>query len=166
MAQAANSLTRKLKTILSNLREGLGFDISITRNTTGKPKGVSSVKIWKISSPSSPSSPEQNQARNQDQNSEDTIDGEDMYPHQTEISSPENGENRAQKAGSEGSEGSEGIFPMKRSPHFYSCYHNGCDFHTNDEKDYHRHAAEKHRGIPVLYPTKAELREGRPTGPR
>jgi hypothetical protein len=26
----------------------------------------------------------------------------------------------------------------------YSCYHNGCDFHTNDEKDYYRHAAQKH----------------------
>lgn len=39
----------------------------------------------------------------------------------------------------------------------YRCYHNGCDFHTNDEKDYHRHAAQKHTGIPVLYPTKAEL---------
>jgi hypothetical protein len=39
----------------------------------------------------------------------------------------------------------------------YRCYHNGCNFHTDDEKDYHRHAAQKHRGIPVLYPTKADL---------
>ena len=39
----------------------------------------------------------------------------------------------------------------------FECYHNGCDFHTNDEKDNHRHAAQKHTGIPVLYPTKAEL---------
>jgi hypothetical protein len=155
--RAANSLTRKLKTILSNLREGLGFDISITRNTTGKHKGVSSVKIWKISSPSSPSSPEQNQARNHDQNGEDTFYSEDMYPHQTEIPSPENSGNRAQKSDSEGSEGSEDIFRIEEGPHFYSCYHNGCDFHTNDEKYYQRHAAQKHPGIPVLYPTKAEL---------
>jgi hypothetical protein len=155
--RAANSLTRKLKTILSNLREGLGFDISITRNTTGKHKGVSSVKIWKISSPSSPSSPEQNQARNHDQNGEDTFYSEDVYPHQTEIPSPENSGNRAQKSDSEGSEGSEDIFRIEEGPHFYSCYHNGCDFHTNDEKYYQRHAAQKHPGIPVLYPTKAEL---------
>jgi hypothetical protein len=155
--KAANSLSRKLKTILSNLREGLGFDISIIRNTTGRHKGASSVKIWKISSPSSPSSPDLNQARNQDQNSEDTLESEDLYPHQTEIPSPENSENRAQKSGSEGSEGSEGIFRSEGGLHFYSCYHNDCDFRTNDENDYHRHAAQKHSGIPVLYPTKAEL---------
>ena len=58
---------------------------------------------------------------------------------------------------SEGSEGSEDIFRIEGGPDFYSCYHNGCDFHTNDEKDYHRHAVQKHTGIPVLYPTKAEL---------
>jgi hypothetical protein len=155
--RAANSLTRKLKTILSNLREGLGFDISITRNTTGKHKGVSSVKIWKIPSPSSPSSPDLNQARNHDKNGEDTFDGEDTYPHQTQIPSLENGENRAQKSSSEGSEGSEDIFCIEEDSHVYSCYHNYCNFHTNDEKDYHRHAAQKHTGIPVLYPTKAEL---------
>ena len=106
------------KTILSNLREGLGFDISITRNTTGKYKGVSSVKIWKISSPSSPSSPDQNQARNQAENSEDTLDSEDTYPHQAQIPSPENGENHAQKFGSEGSEGSEDIFRIEGGPTF------------------------------------------------
>jgi hypothetical protein len=118
---------------------------------------VSSIKIWKIPSPSSPSSLDLNQARNQDQNSEDTFDSEDTNPHQTEIPSPENSENRAQKSSSEGSEGSEDIFRIEGSLHFYSCYHNGCDFRTNDEKDYHRHAAQKHSGIPVLYPTKAEL---------
>jgi hypothetical protein len=80
------------------------------------------------------SSLDQNQALNQDQN----------------------GGNRAQKSSSEGNEGNEDIFRFKGGPHF-SCYHNGCDFHTNDEKEYHRHAAQKHRGIPVLYPTKAEL---------
>ena len=117
---------------------------------------MSSVKIWKISSPSSPSSPDQNQARNQDENSEDTLDSEDTYPHQAQIPSPERSENHTQKLASEGSEGSEDIFRIEGGPHF-SCYHNGCDFHTNDEKDYHRHAAQKHTGLPVLYPTKAEL---------
>jgi hypothetical protein len=38
--KAANSLTRKLKAIMSNIREGLGFEITITRNTTGDHKGV------------------------------------------------------------------------------------------------------------------------------
>ena len=39
----------------------------------------------------------------------------------------------------------------------FECYHNDCDFCTNDEKDYHRHAVQKHTGIPVLYPSKTEL---------
>jgi hypothetical protein len=108
--KAANSLTRKLKTILSNIREGLGFEISITRDTTGILKGVSSVKVWKIPSPSSRSSLDQYQARDGAQNGEDTSGREDTYPHQDTIPSPENGQNRAQNNGGEGSEGSEGIY--------------------------------------------------------
>jgi hypothetical protein len=46
---------------------------------------VSSVKIWKISSPSSPSSPDKNQAQNEIQNGEDTFDSEDTYPHQKTV---------------------------------------------------------------------------------
>ena len=132
--KAVNSLTRKLKTILSNIREGLGFELTITRNTTGQNKGVSSINIWKIPSPSSPSSPDQNQARNEAQNGEDISSGEYTYPHQDTISSPEKGENRAQNGGSEGSEGSEDIFRTKGGdPSFqYTCYH--CDdFQTNNQ---------------------------------
>jgi hypothetical protein len=55
-------------------------------------------------------------------------------------------------------EPSRNVFLLNERNNFiYSCYHNGCDFRTIDEKDYHRHAAQKHTGIPVLYPTKAEL---------
>jgi hypothetical protein len=39
----------------------------------------------------------------------------------------------------------------------YHCYLNNCDFQTNDEPEYRRHWGHKHKGIPVLYPTKAEL---------
>jgi hypothetical protein len=59
----------------------------------------------------SPSSPDENQARNEAQNGEDTLGGEDTYPLQGIISSPENGENRAQNRTSEDSEGSEDIVP-------------------------------------------------------
>lgn len=107
--KAANSLSRKLKIILSNIREGLGFGLSITRNTTGKYKGMSAVKVWKIPSPSSPSSPDQNQAQNQGQNGEDTSSRKDMYFHQEGVSSPEIEENRAQIQECEGSEDSEDI---------------------------------------------------------
>jgi hypothetical protein len=37
--KAVNSLTTRLKAIQSNIREGLGFDISITRNTAGSRRG-------------------------------------------------------------------------------------------------------------------------------
>jgi hypothetical protein len=36
--RAPNSLSRRLKPLLSNLREGLGINISITRNTAGNRK--------------------------------------------------------------------------------------------------------------------------------
>jgi hypothetical protein len=86
--KSANSLSRRLKVIMSDIREGLGYDISISRNTVGKNKGVSVVKIRTISSPSSPSSPDQNQARIKANTGEDTLGGEDTYPHQGTISSP------------------------------------------------------------------------------
>ena len=110
--RSANSLSRKLKVIMSDIREGLGFDISISRNTLGKNKGVSVVKIRQISSPSSPSSPDENQARNEAKTSEDISGSEDTYPHHDTISSPEKGENRAQNQASEDSEGSEDISPI------------------------------------------------------
>jgi hypothetical protein len=155
--KAANSLTKRLKTILSNIREGLGFEISIARDTTGDNKGVSSVKVWKIPSPSSPSSLKQNQARNQGENGEDIPSSEGMYPHQTDISSPENSENRAQSEGSEGSEGSEDIFRTKGGDlsFQYTSYH--CDdFQTNNQDYYENHMARKHFKLPA-YPSIADL---------
>jgi len=40
---------------------------------------------------------------------------------------------------------------------FYSCYHKGCDFQTQDEYEYKRHGAAKHVKNPLLYPSKAKL---------
>lgn len=39
----------------------------------------------------------------------------------------------------------------------FSCYHNGCDFSTEDESEYRRHWPQKHTGVPILYPTKFEI---------
>jgi hypothetical protein len=39
----------------------------------------------------------------------------------------------------------------------YRCYHNDCNFTTKDEPEYRRHWGQKHKGVPILYPTKAEL---------
>jgi hypothetical protein len=39
----------------------------------------------------------------------------------------------------------------------FSCYHNGCDFHTDNEQIYQSHGATKHTKNPLLYPSKAEI---------
>jgi hypothetical protein len=56
--KAANSLTKKLKPILSNLRDGLGINITISRQTSGdkKKRNTSFMRITKTP-PSSPPSP-------------------------------------------------------------------------------------------------------------
>jgi hypothetical protein len=41
----------------------------------------------------------------------------------------------------------------------YSCYHDGCDFHTSSERDYQSHGALKHPKNPLLYPTMAEIKQ-------
>jgi hypothetical protein len=41
----------------------------------------------------------------------------------------------------------------------YSCYHDGCNFHTPSEKDYQSHGALKHPKNPLLYPTRAEIKQ-------
>jgi hypothetical protein len=60
--KAVNSLTMRLRPILSNLREGLGIHINISRNTTGKNKNTSTIRIWKEPPPSPPSPPIENHA--------------------------------------------------------------------------------------------------------
>ena len=95
---------------MTSIREGLGYDITISRNTSGKNKGLSVTSIRKIPSPSSPSSLDENQARNEGKSSEDIFPSEDMNHSSEDISSPENWENRAQNGDSEDSEGSEDIF--------------------------------------------------------
>ena len=128
-----NSLTQ-IKVIMTSIREGLGYEVSISRNTSGKNKGVSVTSIRNISSPSSPdenhavknirknpspsspSSPDENQARNEGKSSEVIFCSEDMDPSSEDISSPENGQNRAQNRPSEGSECSEDISRTQWQP--------------------------------------------------
>jgi hypothetical protein len=110
--KAANSLSRKLKVIVSDIREGLGYDIAISRIANGKARGVSVVKIRQISSRSSESSRGENQARNEAKTREGISGPEDTYPRDDIISSRKKGENRAQNRNREGREGSEDIGPI------------------------------------------------------
>ena len=59
-----------------------------------------------------------------------------MYPHQKELPSPESHENRGQKVSGEGGEDSEDTFRIEEGTCLYSCYHNGCNFYTDNERDY------------------------------
>ncbi|HEU4447780.1 MAG TPA: hypothetical protein VFR94_24115 [Nitrososphaeraceae archaeon] len=45
--------------------------------------------------------------------------------------------------------------PSVPSP--YCCYHNGCDFQTDDEREYRRHGVAKHLKNPLLFPSKYEI---------
>ncbi len=58
--KAANSLTKRLRPILSNLREGLGIHVVISRNSTGKNKNTSTIRILKKPPLPPPSPPDQN----------------------------------------------------------------------------------------------------------
>ena len=39
----------------------------------------------------------------------------------------------------------------------FKCYHNGCNFYTENERDYRKHGVQKHPNNPLLYPSKAEI---------
>jgi DNA polymerase I len=76
-----NQLTKILRPMLSNLREGYGVAITIEPDANGKKTGTKNarwIEISKVSPPSSPSSPDENEAQNDSRNGGDTtLDGED-----------------------------------------------------------------------------------------
>jgi hypothetical protein len=77
--KSTDSLTRKLRTIASSLKEGYEIGIDIARDTTGTVsgrKGASIVQIWKIASPASPPHLNQIHARNMAKSGEATLDSE------------------------------------------------------------------------------------------
>ena len=106
--KAPNSLTRRLRPILSNLREGLGINVVISRQTANvdgvssgygniSKKNTSTLRIEKISPPSPLPPPKENRAQNQAKNGGDTLDNGDNTSTLQQISPPENDQNRAQK---------------------------------------------------------------------
>jgi hypothetical protein len=75
--KSTDSLTRKLRTIASSLKEGYEIGIDIARDTTGTisgRKGNSIVQIWKIAAPASPPHSNQIHARNKAKPGEATLD--------------------------------------------------------------------------------------------
>jgi hypothetical protein len=41
----------------------------------------------------------------------------------------------------------------------YRCYHRDCNFQSDDEMAYRRHATQNHAKNPLLYPSKAEIEQ-------
>ena len=122
--KAANSLSRALRPLLSNLREGPGISITITRNTAGdrKVRGRNILRVSITSSPSSPSSSDQNHTQYEVKSDEDIPRDEDTYLHQDPISSPKHPVNLTPKPKGEGSEDSEGVCDTEVVPEDYPEY--------------------------------------------
>ena len=106
--KAANSLTKRLRPILSNLREGLGIHIVISQNTSGKSKNTSTIRVWKEPPPSPPSPPGQNQARSEDKIGGGSMDSEVKTSTRQQVSPPNTVIIYAQKPESGGSGDSGG----------------------------------------------------------
>jgi hypothetical protein len=166
--KAANSLSRALRPLLSNLREGPGINITITRNTTGdrKVRGRNILRVSIISSPSSLPSTDQNHTQNEIKISEDIPRDEDTYLHQDPISSPKYPANHTPKSKGEGNEDSEGVCDTEVVPegsqsqgniYSFKCYYPGCEFQTDSEQEYQKHGALKHPDNPLLYPSRYEI---------
>jgi DNA polymerase elongation subunit (family B) len=110
--KASNSLTKRLRPILSNLREGLGIHVVISRNTAGKSKNTSTIKIWKESPLPTPPPPKQIHAQDQVKSGGGFVDGGDHASVLQLIPPPESGINRAQETDSgDGGDGG-GIIPI------------------------------------------------------
>jgi hypothetical protein len=161
--KAENSLSKRLKPLLSNLREGLGFEIEIVRITSGnqKTKGRRSLRVWKKPSPLSPSSPDQFHEGIQGKNGDSSLDGDSSNRYQDLISSPKypkSQEIHVQNRIGDSSDGSDGFCDTEGGGS-YNCYHNGCSFSTDIELEYQSHGVLNHSSNPLLYPSKAEIEQ-------
>lgn len=140
-----NVLSRKIKPILSNLREGFGIDVKIETETSGQNKGLSSAKVRKISLPSQLSLLDENHAQNEGKNGKDIESGQDSESLPTKVSLPENDQNHAQNQPSKDSKDSKDIFPtLGGLPCPYGCEQT---FPSLDELQ--DHGIKKHPGRPI-----------------
>ena len=104
--KATNSLTKRVKQIQSNLLEGLGIKITISRDNK---KNTSTIRVEK-EPPLPPEPPtEENRAQNQVQNPGGILVSGDLVPPIGEEPPTNNMENEAQKTDFGGTGGSGGI---------------------------------------------------------
>jgi hypothetical protein len=173
--KSPNVLTRRLNQIRSNLLEGLGIDVSISRITTSSKNqknkiNTSYIKIWKIP-PIPPIPPEeQKHEGNPTKSTGDISSTGDIIPPVNEIPPVRNYPDHTQKSDTGDTGDTGGIFltssggqtatenliiqKMPYKPRF-DCYY--CDGYQGDiEADYERHVVLKHPRKQA-YPSKVDL---------
>jgi hypothetical protein len=111
--KASNSLTKRLRPLLTNLREGLGIHVVMGRITTGssKNKNTSIIRIWKESPPSSLPPLSAPLDQNNSKESGGSLFSGDTTANESHISPPQKSLNHAQKRDSGDSGYSEGFIP-------------------------------------------------------
>jgi Bifunctional DNA primase/polymerase, N-terminal len=111
--KASNSLTKRLRPLLSNLREGLGIHVVMGRITTGssKNKNTSIIRIWKESPPSPLPPLSAPRDQNYSKESGGSLFSGDTTATESHISPPQKSPNHAQKWDSGDSGYSGGFIP-------------------------------------------------------
>jgi DNA polymerase, archaea type len=108
--KASNSLTKRLRPLLTNLREGLGIHIVLGRTTTGSSNKTKNTSITRISKDSPPSPPVQNYSLNLSEPSGGSIVSGDCASTEQQVSPLQMSQKHAQNLESGGSGGSGGYF--------------------------------------------------------
>jgi hypothetical protein len=184
--KSPNALSRRLNQIRSNLLEGLGIEVTISRVTTSKngegKSNTSYLKIRKIP-PVSPIPPaEQNHEGNYQKTAGDISSTGDIISPADKIPPVENDQNHAQKTaiGDTGhtgdilptsierytklvgndTDGYTMVVPQQQEEQQgefrFECYY--CDtFQTDDQDDYEHHVINKHGLGHPCYPSKMDI---------
>ena len=173
--KSPNALSRRLNQIRSNLLEGLGIEVTISRLTTdrnGSKANTSYLKIGKIP-PVSPIHPaEQNHEGNCQKSTGDISSTGDIISPVDKIPPVENIQDHAQKSDIGDTGGTGGILLSSRDGCTtlseknttviqqqrqlkFDCYY--CNiFQTNNKEEYESHVVLRHPGRPC-YPSKPNL---------
>ncbi|PWU81183.1 MAG: hypothetical protein DLM72_08300 [Candidatus Nitrosopolaris wilkensis] len=114
--KAPHWLTRRLRPILSNLREGLGIDVTISIPTSGENKNISTIRILKVAQLAQLAQLIENQAQIEEQDGKAILNSRAINPTPDDIALPETGENRAQFIESRASKASKATFRTSEDP--------------------------------------------------
>jgi hypothetical protein len=171
--KSPNSLSRRHNQIRSNMLEGLGIEVTISRTTTTKNKSkvnTATIEIRKIS-PVSPISPAmQNHEGNYGKTAGYISSTGDIISPADKIPPVENHQNHAHKSTTRDTGGIGDISPSSGAANTtaiteqkepdqtfgFQCYY--CDgFKTNSNDDYKCHVIKKHGQGHPCYPSKADL---------